>query len=78
MSVTTSLPMGCILWPLTALGVTLEGSRLFLCSPEYFMTSVPATEMSAPKLGRVFRTALPLKDGMWTLIVGAGSMCWLS
>ena len=42
------------------------------------MTSVPATEMSAPKLGRVFRTALPLRDEMWTLIVGAGSMCWMS
>ena len=78
MSVTGSLPMGCILWPLTALGVTLEGSRLFLCSPKCFMTSVPATEMSVPKLGRVFRTALPLGDEMWTLIVGAGSMCWLS
>ena len=42
------------------------------------MTSVPATEMSAPKLGRVFRTALPLRDEIWTLIVGAGSMCWMS
>jgi len=69
-SVTSSLPMGCILWPLTARGVTLEGSRLYLCLPKCFMAYVPATEMSAPRLGRVFRTALPLRDEMWTLIVG--------
>ena len=63
-----------ILVPFTALGNTEDGKRLFTCSPKWLRISFPAAEMSAPESGSTSMSADPLREEMWTAIVGAGSV----
>ncbi len=43
------------------------------CSLRCFRRFLPATEMSAPESGRACTVAWPLREDMWTAMVGAGS-----
>lgn len=72
--VTGSFPIGCILVPFTVRGVTVDGSKLSLCSPRWVRAVSPATERSAPESGSVSISALPFRDDMCTRTVGADSM----
>ena len=65
--------MGFMVVPLTARGVMVDGRRLSGCSWSCCRMAVPATQMSAPESGRASTVAFPLRDDMWTLMVGAGS-----
>ena len=65
--------MGLIVVPLTARGVMARGRRLSGCSWSCCKKAVPATQMSAPELGRAYTIACPFRDNTWTSIVGAGS-----
>ena len=65
--------MGFMVVPLTARGVMVDGMRLSGCSWSCCRRAVPATQMSAPESGRASTVAFPLRDDMWTLMVGAGS-----
>ena len=72
--VTGSFPRGCILLPLTAQGMTVDISRLSLCSLRQVMVASPATERSAPESGNASISDLPFKDKIYMRIVGADSM----
>ena len=72
------MPIGSILVPFTALGKTADGKRLFTCSPKWLGISFPAAEMSAPESGSTSVSADPLREEMWTAIVGAGSVTVVS
>ena len=63
-----------ILVPFTDRGMILEGRRLFTCSPRWLRASFPAAEISAPELDKISMSADPLREEMWTVIVGAGSI----
>ena len=51
-----------------------DGSRLSSCSPRRPRATLPATDISAPESGRAGISVSPLRDDIWTLMVGAGSM----
>ena len=72
--VTGSFLIGCILAPFTVWGVTVDGSKLSLCSPRWVKAVSPATKRSAPESGSVLISALPFRDDMCTRTVGADSM----
>ena len=42
------------------------------CSPRQPRATLPATDISAPESGSAGISALPLRDDMWMLMVGAG------
>ena len=47
---------------------------MFTCSPRHLRASFPAAEILAPESGKISMSADPLREEMWTVIVGAGSM----
>ena len=65
--------MGLILCPLTVRGVMNDGNRLSLWSSSCLLILTPATNTSAPELGRAVSRADPFGVEKWALMVGAGS-----
>ena len=73
-SVTGSFPMGLMVVPLTARGVTTDGMRLSGCSWSCCKKAVPATQMSAPESGRACTIACPFRDDESLLKLSTGKL----
>ena len=70
LNITDNLPSGCISVHFTALGITLEGSRLETVTLRRVRMVLPAAEMSAPESGRTWVEEEPLGEVMLMAIVG--------
>lgn len=70
---TGNFPIGVIVMPFTARGVTSEGSKLSWSSDRLERKANPATDTSAPESGKACTREVPFNEDMRIGMVGAGS-----